>query len=881
MIQFCNKTKGTIAVFLTLILVPVFLLGGLTTDAARVYMSKVVISDSGEMAMNAALAQYETNLHDEYGLLVMEKEPQSMENELADYFSKSLNGTGIPGAEDYDRILQLISERFEAFNVEGSQIYKTEVEKQQILEYMKYRAPVCLTELVLEKLDQLKDVKAQSEAMTAQMDFGLSMEECHDTMEEALAVLKNLDADNRSYPSNTTIQQGLDSAQMDYSSKVSTCILMAAAISLFTDYADGGEAGIEDMANSFLAAAPGVIENDGTPENYFSDYLSAAYYREGVEQAGGIDKLWDKLPEEPDAQADPEGHAAWEAERDRISDLIDQYNSEKNRISAYPGQLETVAVSFLSSYYTELSGYESAAEKGKKDAEEAGRLLKEVQEKLQDAKGKWQDWSDKTGKLSNPGSMQESVDDYEEFFNSTGQQDAGDLEALMKKVEQDEQYYSEILTYLLQEKFYGQQLAITTAEDQYSAYFSQAVAALSGTTVTLDFDAGNYRSSYASAYEHAVIPEGCTLTMITDDAFYKRLQEYCESAAQEESEEEKSTAQNYLDQGADAGSAADSTEGYPDFDWTQLTDKELPSVLLSAEAIEASQELTSLGGGVGDKEGRKNAVNQFKDSINAATSFLDGIDRIVEENLENLYLSEYAMQLFSYYTVDKDGQGGTIPDEEVIGLSGYSLKEHKGYKGEVEYMLWGNSSASKNVQYTVMTIFGIRLLLNSFFAFTDPAIVAQAKLSAAAIAGFAPYLIPIVQVIIQLGLAGIETGSDIAKIKQGYGVTIFKTKSNWSTYPYNVPNGNTKGVTLDYSEFLRIFMALNMMSDTKEKNILGRIADCIQINSEFDITKGYTMLSVDADIKVQTSFMRKVSEMGSGGFLEDAYTVKYQSILGY
>lgn len=36
-------------------------------------MSKVVISDAGEMAMNAGLAQYETELHDEYGLFSMEK----------------------------------------------------------------------------------------------------------------------------------------------------------------------------------------------------------------------------------------------------------------------------------------------------------------------------------------------------------------------------------------------------------------------------------------------------------------------------------------------------------------------------------------------------------------------------------------------------------------------------------------------------------------------------------------------------------------------------------------------------------------------------------------------------------------------------------------
>ncbi len=71
--KFFCKNKGTISVFLTIILVPVLLLGGLTTDAARICMSKAVISDAGEMAMNAGLAQYNEELHDEYGLLVMDK----------------------------------------------------------------------------------------------------------------------------------------------------------------------------------------------------------------------------------------------------------------------------------------------------------------------------------------------------------------------------------------------------------------------------------------------------------------------------------------------------------------------------------------------------------------------------------------------------------------------------------------------------------------------------------------------------------------------------------------------------------------------------------------------------------------------------------------
>ena len=161
--KFFYKSRGTISVFLTIILVPVLIFGGMTTDAARISMSKVVISDAGEMAMNAGLAQYNEELHDEYGLLVMKQSPESMKDELKKYFDGSLNGTGLDGTDGYKKILDLLTENFKTINVQGSEIYQTEVEKQQILEYMKYRAPVCLTELVVDKLKELKNTKKELE----------------------------------------------------------------------------------------------------------------------------------------------------------------------------------------------------------------------------------------------------------------------------------------------------------------------------------------------------------------------------------------------------------------------------------------------------------------------------------------------------------------------------------------------------------------------------------------------------------------------------------------------------------------------------------------------------------------------------------------------
>ena len=237
------------------------------------------------------------------------------------------------------------------------------------------------------------------------------------------------------------------------------------------------------------------------------------------------------------------------------------------------------------------------------------------------------------------------------------------------------------------------------------------------------------------------------------------------------------------------------------------------------------------------------------------------------------------MQLFSYYTVDKE-DGNARNAEDIIGISGYKLSEHKPYKAEVEYILWGNTSSATNIRCTVAMIFAVRMLFNSLFSFTNATVVQSAAESAALIAGAAPYLIPVVQVIIQLAYAGIETANDMDKLKNGYGVTVLKSDQSWATFPFN--RDNTSGVTMDYSEYLRLFLNINMLGGKGDIK-LARIADCIQVNTDFDILKGYTMLAVEAKVAVKTTFMKKVSELTSGGWNQpgNSYDVTYQSILGY
>lgn len=917
------KNNGAISVFLSLILLPVLVFGGMTVDASRIYMSKVVISDAGEMAMNAGLAQYNEKLHDEYGLLVMDQSPEDMEEDLEAFFNGSLNGTGVPDAEDYDKILDLLTKSFDAIDVPGSEIYRTEVEKQQILEYMKYRAPVCIAELLTKKLDQLRDTKKMTEAMEAQMEFSEAMEECQDEFEKAKETLDALDRIVTTFPDTAGIRKELSDTEKDYKEIAAKCLLMREAIQNYDNRSNYKGKDLKEMAEKFIDSAEKVSLSapDIYQEKNFNSYIDCLDYKKAVEDLGGIHKLSEQgqdLGEEMDSEAgadseegldseedsDPENPdasgaggnplenaAVSEEDRRELEEITEKYKAEVERLmgnsASYPNALLETAKQVVSVHSETLQSYRNAAETAEQTAKVANRQLREVEKKLKNAADKFSEWDDKTEKLKavgKAGQMEENVKEYRDFFsNGEGKSNLQQLEELMSKVEEDEKYFGEWKSVLEKEQFFRQSIAEVSSASQLSTYMREAKAAVSGMEVRYA-SMEQARKNYITHYDHIEASNSRSLRFIGSDPFYRKLQEYC-NKENGDSQQQQDEANQHLEQGKAAGEEANKEDADPTYNWNQAG-VPLPSAMAGAGGRDADGKLTDLNASsdVNNSSARKDTMKKFKNSISAANSFLEKMEQILKSGIEKLYIAEYAMQMFSYYTVDKEN-GQTRPDSDIISLSGYSLKEHAAYRAECEYILWGNPESQRNVKNTVMVIFGIQLLFNSFFAFTDSAIDGTAKAAAAAITGAAPYLEPVVEVVIKLGFAGAETASDISKIRQGYGVAVLKNKNTWTLVPHHGSNTKDTGTfTLDYSEYLRIFLCISLLGDN-EAAVLGRIADCIQVNTpDMDLLTGYTMLSIQAEVGSRTTFMRRISELGEGrawGFPDDRYTISYQSILGY
>lgn len=896
MIQiFCRK-KGAISVFLSVILLPTLIVAFLAVDAARIYCAKVVVSDAGELAMNAALARYNAELKDEYGLIAMDKAPSAMQGELERYFSASLNGSGLDNAGGYRRMLDITEKSFEAIDIEASKLYKTEVEKQQILEYMKYRAPVCIAELVLEKLDQIKENREWLDAMDAEADFAEAMEECQDAFEEAKKALDALNARLESFPDQGTVKKELEDTWQDFTVDMSRAFLMRAGISHYDAYdtakiagADTTEKKLEALqaaAASFVSEARQVDLAAPTSQSAYDNYLDALWYKNTADRLGGVDKLLDWYDELHPADAEEGGPDA--GERQALADLITDYNKKKEAIAPYADRLLSIAKGYVETHYTKLHDWRQKAGDAVPDAQKSYDKLKNVKKKLDAAAKKHAAWKEAASKLSDPGNMEKEIKAYENMF------DTRQCEALMEYVETDKKVFEEIKTMLAKEKFFGQSIAAVSPAAQCNKYGSEADKAM---RTRAPYDYTNVEDartgSFKTNYSHTGMTMSYWLISIKNDPFYQDLIKYCESRESAEKNAQKKKANGKLSEGAAGSGEAKSEDGYPDYDWNG-TGMALPSGLLGGKEYNAQtgKMTDTVGGNIDDKNNRKSIISKVKDSIHEASSFLDGLDRILSDGLENLYIAEYGMQMFTYYTVDKkvDEHNNliTLAGDDLASLSGYRFtpSSHKAFKAETEYILWGKTSSAKNVGATVMVIYGIRLLFNCIFALTDKDIDKAAIEIAMPWATVAPYLEPIIKLVFKFGLALCETASDIRKIKEGYGVAVIKDRESWVSWPMSgvMKADNTKGkFTLSYAEYLRIFLNISMLAGN-ERSVLARTADCIQVNTggDIDITEMYTMLAIEASAANRTTFMRRIADWSGAGWEHgDSYTINYKSVLGY
>ena len=870
--KLCYRHRGTISVFLTLILLPMLVFGGLVTDAVRIYHSEGLVSEAGELAMNAGLSHYDTELKDDYGLFVMEKTPQEMSSDLEKYFINTIRASGLDGAENVSTLLDLKSDSFGAYGVEGSEIYQTEVEKQQILEYMKYRAPVCLGEELFDKLTQIKETKKQTEAVEAQVEYAESMDELQECCEKVYEELKKYinQAENSIPITVTGINGTMDSAENLLKEAAAYCFLIDVIDKYSTKgrYAEEGDVmGFIRDYNTQTESLAGCTEGNAFSAEYIQQCMSALYDRASVVHLGGVPSSSDlKTKEEKEA--------------------CTTYNSRQSVLNDYRGKLVNQAKSKIQSAWGLISEYYVRVMKALDYMKDAKTQMEKLKKKLKEAQNSHSKWEKKVGALSDDSdmkkTMQESLNDdaYKDLL------DAGKIDEFLGKLDTNIENLNKMKSCLEKMKFCN--LSITTS-DGFSAYHTiqSKVTACSFFPDSNDDVITSVKNRAASFmttdFTKEYVPDGCQLFTIKTDAIYKNLEKICQKSEEtSESTEYKNKTDGLMkDANDDDTSGSDFT--FKEVNWSSV---KLPSEVLSmADGDTSDNYRMDEDSGSKSKAKRKKAMSSAKSTLSSASDLLGSLSEILEDGLEHIYIMEYGMQMFSYYTVDKDDDGKTLTS--VRSISNDDLTDNAMYKAEVEYMLWGQKDVEQNVQNTKLLLYGIRALFNMIYAFSDknlsPIVTGMATLMSCGQA----YLVPVFEVVIKVAVAGAETFYDVKTLMQGKTVPVFKEyREAWIALPGCHTNSHTnyKNFTMNYREYLTLFLLIHTFGPGEAKT-LARIADCVQLNTKLDITeKCYTMLSIESEVESRTSFMSKAASLpdgGSGKSFHDWYTIQYQSVLGY
>ena len=127
-------------------------------------------------------------------------------------------------------------------------------------------------------------------------------------------------------------------------------------------------------------------------------------------------------------------------------------------------------------------------------------------------------------------------------------------------------------------------------------------------------------------------------------------------------------------------------------------------------------------------------------------------------------------------------------------------------------------------------------------------------------------------------------------LMDGKAVPLIKQKNKCKTWLLGPPTSySNDGSGFTYEDYLWILVCVNMYIPSQQTKLLGRTADCIELNLTEKKTNNsntlknmHTMISVDAVVYIDTFFLQKLGGAGYDvSYSRDAFKVDYHGIQGY
>lgn len=188
--KFWRKTKGAVSIFLVIILVPMLTVSSVFVDAGKIKLAQGVAESAGALTLNTALTDYDTQLKELYGLLATAQDTSDLFAKLEDYYRTCITSSGVSdedaetyveqimaqlglvaGSDDTADVMNMKLVDFSAEKYANGNLANATVLEKQIIEFMKYRAPINTGLSFVNALQSFSTLSKQSELVEKKQNY--------------------------------------------------------------------------------------------------------------------------------------------------------------------------------------------------------------------------------------------------------------------------------------------------------------------------------------------------------------------------------------------------------------------------------------------------------------------------------------------------------------------------------------------------------------------------------------------------------------------------------------------------------------------------------------------------------------------------------------
>lgn len=173
-----KSEKGAVSVFLILILVVVFIFNAVLIDYARIFIAEKQTERAVKTGVRSVMSSFDSGLV-RYGLFGLNGDPNNIFKEVVE--------KNLP-QQDADHF-QFVDTKLESMNIlpsgDAYSLARVDVYEEQILQNMKYMAPIEFTKIMLEKF-KMNDLQQDMADASAFIDVMSKIEPLYNAREEAL-----------------------------------------------------------------------------------------------------------------------------------------------------------------------------------------------------------------------------------------------------------------------------------------------------------------------------------------------------------------------------------------------------------------------------------------------------------------------------------------------------------------------------------------------------------------------------------------------------------------------------------------------------------------------------------------------------------------------